>query len=192
MRIILVGCVMAMALGPVWCRGGETQAARPDIVVADFEGTNYGDWKTTGEAFGPGPARGTLPGQMDVSGFLGHGLVNSFFHGDDTTGTLTSPAVPDRSDASQFPDRRRRLSPARPASTCWSTARPSARRLARTASRAARSGSGWHTWDVQDLAGKQAVHRDRRSTARAAGAISTLIRSSRATRPRQARPATAK
>ncbi len=65
--------------------------AGDDIIVADFEGKDYGNWKVTGEAFGPGPAQGTLPGQMTVGGFQGHGLVNSFFHGDDTTGTLTSP-----------------------------------------------------------------------------------------------------
>jgi fructan beta-fructosidase len=65
--------------------------ANDDLVVADFESTDYGEWKVTGEAFGPGPARGTLPGQMPVDGFNGHGLVNSLYHGDGTTGTLTSP-----------------------------------------------------------------------------------------------------
>ncbi len=65
--------------------------AADDLVVADFEGADYGTWKSTGDAFGPGPARGTLPGQMHVEGFHGKGLVNSFFKGDDTTGTLTSP-----------------------------------------------------------------------------------------------------
>ena len=65
--------------------------AADDILIADFEGPDYGAWKTTGEAFGPGPARGTLPGQMPVDGFKGKGLVNSFFKGDSTTGTLTSP-----------------------------------------------------------------------------------------------------
>lgn len=62
-----------------------------DLVVADFEGADYGSWKTTGEAFGPGPARGTLPGQMQVDGFKGKGLVNSFYKGDNTAGTLRSP-----------------------------------------------------------------------------------------------------
>jgi len=66
-------------------------AAEPDILISDFEGTDYGDWKVTGEAFGPGPARGTLPDQMKVSGFEGKGLVNTYFKGDGTTGTLTSP-----------------------------------------------------------------------------------------------------
>ena len=66
-------------------------AERADILIADFEGDTYGDWKTTGEAFGSGPARGALPGQMPVTGFLGKGLVNSFHGGDKSTGTLTSP-----------------------------------------------------------------------------------------------------
>lgn len=66
-------------------------SAADDILVADFEGETYGPWKTTGEAFGPGPARGTLPNQMPVTGFKGQGLVNSFYKGDGSTGTLTSP-----------------------------------------------------------------------------------------------------
>ncbi|WP_406110520.1 GH32 C-terminal domain-containing protein [Streptomyces sp. NBC_01003] len=60
-------------------------------VLADFEGGSYGDWTTTGDAFGPAPATGTLPGQQEVSGYLGGGLVNTFRDGDSTTGTLTSP-----------------------------------------------------------------------------------------------------
>jgi fructan beta-fructosidase len=64
---------------------------RADILLADFEGADYGVWEAEGEAFGPGPARGTLPGQMRVTGYEGKGLVNSFFQGDGTTGTLMSP-----------------------------------------------------------------------------------------------------
>jgi beta-fructofuranosidase len=64
---------------------------RKDILIADFEGDDYGAWKVTGTAFGKGPARGTLPNQMPVTGFIGKGLVNSYHGGDDSTGTLTSP-----------------------------------------------------------------------------------------------------
>ncbi len=67
-------------------------APRPKIVLADFEGDTYGDWTTTGAAFGKGPAHGTLPNQQKVSGFLGQGLVNTFLGGDGPQGTLTSPA----------------------------------------------------------------------------------------------------
>jgi fructan beta-fructosidase len=62
-----------------------------DILIADFEGEDYGKWKVEGTAFGTGPAHGTLPGQMVVEGFLGKGLVNSFLGGDDSIGRLTSP-----------------------------------------------------------------------------------------------------
>ncbi len=72
--------------------GVATAAWSDDLLVADFEGETYGEWLATGGAFGTGPARGALPGQMSVEGFAGRGLVNSFCGGDDATGTLTSPA----------------------------------------------------------------------------------------------------
>ena len=80
--IILLSSFCSLALGRV---------ADGDLMIADFEGNDWGAWRVTGEAFGPGPARGTLPNQMAVDGFLGKGLVNSFHGGDGTTGTLTSP-----------------------------------------------------------------------------------------------------
>jgi fructan beta-fructosidase len=76
-------CVFAVAF--------PAHADEPDIVFADFEGATYGDWVTTGTAFGSGPAKGTLPNQMPVTGFKGKGLVNSYLGGDKSTGTLTSP-----------------------------------------------------------------------------------------------------
>jgi len=67
------------------------RADQPDILFADFEGETYGEWTTTGTAFGKRPAKGTLEGQMAVTGYKGKGLVNSFLGGDKSTGTLTSP-----------------------------------------------------------------------------------------------------
>lgn len=84
MKSLLAGICLALSAFPV-------AYAADDLPVADFEGPDYGAWKAEGEAFGPGPAKGTLPGQMEVTGFAGHGLVNSFFKGDRTTGRLTSP-----------------------------------------------------------------------------------------------------
>ncbi|MHC4521312.1 MAG: GH32 C-terminal domain-containing protein, partial [Planctomycetota bacterium] len=66
-------------------------AAQDDVLIADFEGPNYGLWRTTGEAFGVRPARGTLTGQLRVSGYQGQQLANSFYNGDRSVGTLTSP-----------------------------------------------------------------------------------------------------
>ena len=62
-----------------------------DILLADFESDDYGAWVSEGEAFGAGPVKGTLPGQMHVSGYNGERLVNSYRGGDRPTGTLTSP-----------------------------------------------------------------------------------------------------
>lgn len=70
----------------------EATPARPKIVLADFEGPDYGNWKVTGEAFGKAPAAGTLPNQQAVSGFLGKGLVNTYLGGDGPHGTLISPS----------------------------------------------------------------------------------------------------
>jgi fructan beta-fructosidase len=85
-----LGLVSSLMLLPV---RATADVPRDDVVVADFEGEGYGAWKVTGTAFGRGPARGTLPGQMEVSGFQGRGLVNSYAGGDDSTGTLTSPPL---------------------------------------------------------------------------------------------------
>jgi fructan beta-fructosidase len=84
MKLFLL-VVMGLMAGAAWA------ADRADVLIADFEAKDYGQWKAEGEAFGPGPAQGTLPNQMPVSGYLGKGLVNSYYKGDDTTGKLTSP-----------------------------------------------------------------------------------------------------
>jgi levanbiose-producing levanase len=68
-----------------------TNAANRANPYADFEGTTYGSWTTTGTAWGSGPAAGALSGQMPVTGYLGNRLANSFNGGDASTGTLSSP-----------------------------------------------------------------------------------------------------
>ncbi len=85
----MVGAWLLLSLSLGASPGSESHQ-RPDEVIADFETESYGSWEATGDAFGPGPAAGTLPNQMDVSGFAGHRLVNSFYGGDGSTGTLTS------------------------------------------------------------------------------------------------------
>ena len=64
---------------------------RPDILLADFEGDDWGGWTVEGTAFGPGPARGALPGQAAVTGYLGDGYASSFHGGDPALGRLISP-----------------------------------------------------------------------------------------------------
>lgn len=131
-------------------------AERKDVLVADFEDADYGRWKTTGDAFGAGPARGTLANQMQVSGFQGKGLVNSFFGGDGTTGTLTSPPLRIERPYLNF----LLGGGAHAGETCINLL---------VAGKVVRSAAGpndrpggserldWNGWDVRDLAGKQAV-----------------------------------
>jgi len=65
---------------------------RPPVVFADFEGKDYGDWRIEGDAFGAGPAQGTLEKQQPVSGYKGKGLVNTYLGANDLkTGKLVSP-----------------------------------------------------------------------------------------------------
>lgn len=61
-----------------------------ETVYAAFEQAEFVGWSAVGDAFGKGPARGTLAGQAAVSGFLGNGFVNSFHGGDSSTGALVS------------------------------------------------------------------------------------------------------
>ena len=68
------------------------QPASTPTLFAGFDGPDYGDWTVEGEAFGAGPARGTLDRQQPVTGFDGPGLVNSYLGGDDRLqGRLLSP-----------------------------------------------------------------------------------------------------
>jgi fructan beta-fructosidase len=145
--VLFLPCLIALAAqGPT----GE------DILIADFEGKDYGDWKVTGTAFGPGPARGTLPGQMPVSGYLGQGLVNSFFGGDSSVGTLTSPA---------FKIQRKYINflvggGKHPDQTCINLLIAGKGIRTATGPNDRPGGSeqlDWHTWDVAELVGKDAV-----------------------------------
>ena len=67
------------------------EEARKEILVADFEGKDYGRWKAVGKAFGLSPAPGTLAAQGKVTDFRGFSLVNSYYDKDVSTGSLTSP-----------------------------------------------------------------------------------------------------
>jgi len=81
-RLIAAGLILAAATAAI---------AADDVLIADFEGRDYGAWKATGNAFGRGPARGTINKQRGVKGFAGKGLVNTYSRGDSARGRLTSP-----------------------------------------------------------------------------------------------------
>lgn len=70
---------------------GNTDESTPNHeVFEDFESGNYANWTLEGTCFGEAPAKGTLPGQQPVTGYKGEHLVNTFLHGDDTTGRAVS------------------------------------------------------------------------------------------------------
>jgi uncharacterized protein (DUF608 family) len=69
----------------------QTDARRPKVVLADFEGGDYGDWTVTGEAFGAKPATRADSKAGAAHGFRGQGWAGSEIEGDKSRGKLTSP-----------------------------------------------------------------------------------------------------
>lgn len=127
------------------------QPIREPIVLADFEGANYGDWKVEGEAFGAGPAHGTLASQNPVSGFQGKGLVNTFLGGDSPHGRLTSP---------QFEINRKYLNfmiggGSHKGETCMNLI--IAGQVVRTSTGRNQELLRWDSWDVAEFAGRKAT-----------------------------------
>ena len=115
-------------------------------VLADFEGSTYGDWKISGEACGQSPAHPT----GGVAGFLGRGLVDTFGKGDPDQGALTSPEFRVDSDYLSFligggahPDEAgiALLLEGKPVRTATGNNTPSL---------------DWKSWDVREFRGKTA------------------------------------
>src|SRR5262249_2854981 len=151
-----IAVAIVISLAPAAWAQQEKKSDAPDILIADFEGPDYGAWKTTGTAFGTGPARGTLPKQMPVTGFLGKGLVNSYLGGDASTGTLTSPPLKIERPYINFLIGGGKF----PGKTCINLLVGG--KVVRTATGPNDQPGGsehldWHSWDVKELLGKEAV-----------------------------------
>lgn len=142
----LTSLVMTIAEAP---RPAEGAIREPEIFV-NFEGGSYGKWQATGTAFGEKPAQGTLPGQQKVSGYGGKGLVNSFLHGDDSQGTLTSAEFTIRRPYIQF----RIGGGNRPDVACINLL--SGGKVVRTATGKDNEKLLWDFWDVGELIGREA------------------------------------
>ncbi len=90
------GTIVAGAVQPSFfaelnvLRGSPENLKNAYTVFEDFERGNYDGWTVSGDGFGKAPPSGTLPGQQNVSGFAGRGLVNTFLPGDQPQGALTS------------------------------------------------------------------------------------------------------
>ena len=121
------------------------------VLFADFEDGTYGEWKKTGEAFGPGPARGILPDQNPVSGYSGSYLVNTYYRKDDTKGTLTSPAFPVEKPFISFLVGGGNYT----GQTCVNLVIDG--KVVRTATGKNSEHLDWTTWDVSEFKGKTAA-----------------------------------
>ena len=77
----------------ILCGAQLAMAEQPDRVLADFNGDSYGDWKTTGTAFGDKPMPAEFFRSQHLTGYVGKGSVYSspVSGGDGAVGTLTSP-----------------------------------------------------------------------------------------------------
>ena len=131
-------------------------SAAADILIQDFEGADYGAWKTEGTAFGTAPAKGTFDGQMEVSGFQGKGLVNSFLGGDGATGKLTSPEFTIERDYIKFLIG----GGGHPGKTCMNLLVDNKIVLSATGPNTEPGGSealDWDNWDVKKHKGKKVV-----------------------------------
>ena len=120
-------------------------------VFEDFEDKAYEGWEIDGPAFGDGPSRGTEPGQQQVTGFAGRGLVNTFQGGDGPQGTATSKT---------FTIQRRYLGfliggGSHQDQTCINLRVDG--KVVRTAVGKNREALEPASWDLADLQGKQAV-----------------------------------
>ncbi len=69
----------------------DAEYAPKSEVFADFEGAEYGQWTTEGNAFGERPALGPIGKQQRIENVQGVGLANSFNTSDESTGALRSP-----------------------------------------------------------------------------------------------------
>lgn len=145
-----LSCLLFAFTAPASARAAE------DLLINDFEAADYGDWKAEGESFGKAPAKGTLGGQMHVSGFEGKGLVNTFLGGDGPTGKLTSPEFTIQRDYIKFLIG----GGGYPGKTCINLLIDGQIVLSATGPNTQPGGSeflNWENWDVKQYQGKTAV-----------------------------------
>lgn len=140
-------------------RPGAGDGSPPDgEVFADFEGPGFDGWTVSGEAFGTGPVPGDAACQVGVTGYLGSRLANSYQNGrtdpcspppDSTTGRLVSPRFTVQRPYISF-----LVGGGRHEGTAVRLVVDG--RVVRTASGSESGTVDWASWDVRELAGRQA------------------------------------
>jgi fructan beta-fructosidase len=71
------------------CHSVRLSVDADDVIVADFETPTLDQWETEGDAFRGQPAAAD---KLQVTGFRGRRLINSFGSGDAAVGAMTSPS----------------------------------------------------------------------------------------------------
>ena len=141
-RLFSIVVFLLAAQAQAWAAG--------DLMIADFEGKDYGAWRATGDAFGKAPARGSFGGQQKVTGFAGKGLVNTFLKSDPSKGTLTSPEFKIQRNYVNFLIGGGSLT----GKTCVNLI--VGKKVVRTATGADKEQLAWASWDVRVLRGRTA------------------------------------
>ncbi len=138
---------------------------RPPIVLADFEGDDYGDWtgRRRGVRQGPGPRHAGRPADRSAA-FQGKGLVNTFLRAATRPqGKLTSPAFTIERPFISF-----LIGGGNHAGkTCINLLVDG--KVVRTATGKNNEKLAWHNWNVRDLARQAGADRDRRRAIRPLG-----------------------
>ncbi|MHC5061608.1 MAG: GH32 C-terminal domain-containing protein [Planctomycetota bacterium] len=86
---IVVICLSSCVEDIQQSQGGLVKA--DELLIADFEGADYGGWEATGDAFGTSPRWRETEYMKEIRGFEGKGLATSYQAGGGPRGTLTSP-----------------------------------------------------------------------------------------------------
>lgn len=130
----------------------ETAAHSPraPLVLANFDGENYGKWTTAGQAFGDRPSTGAFGPEQHLKDFQGRGLVNTWTGSDEPRGRLLSPPFTIDRDYLNFLIGGGR----HPGETCINLKVDD--KVVRTATGKDTDAMEWACWDVRELAGKSA------------------------------------
>ncbi len=123
-----------------------SRAASTDVLLADFEGNDYGEWAVEGEAFGRAPTK-----RPRMLGHNGNGVASSLLASNVHVGKLTSPEFAIGRDYVKF----LALARADPQKT-------GVRLLVdgetvRSAEGARKGALEWRSWDVSSLEGRRAT-----------------------------------
>ena len=123
---------------------------RPPVVFEDFEAEGFTNWQIDGEAFGDKPSTGANPSQGGITGFDGKRFVNSFTPNDQTKGRMVSkPFTIDRPFINMLVG-----GGGHRGQTCVNLVVDD--NVVRSATGDFTEHLSWKTWDVTELAGKQA------------------------------------